>query len=200
MTTNSAARPARRSDRSRQAILTAALELLDEVGYHKLTIEAIAARAGAGKQTIYRWWPSKIAVVTDAFRHSLGGEPAVAPLPDTGDLRADMREVLHAIVAELHDPRYEMPARAMIAESQHDPELNAQITELMLRPALDASAARIRVAQRAGRLRDDVDAETVAELLYGPLHYRWLNRTGTLDREYADTVLSAVLDGLAVGD
>ena len=59
--------PTRRSNASRQAILDAAAELIAEVGFRRLTIEAIAVRAGAGKQTIYRWWPSKGAVVFDAL-------------------------------------------------------------------------------------------------------------------------------------
>ncbi|MCP2258834.1 transcriptional regulator, TetR family [Streptoalloteichus tenebrarius] len=71
--------PTRRSERSRQAILTAALDLVVEIGYRKMTIEAIAARAGVGKQTIYRWWPSKGAVVFDAILALSQG--------DTGDTR-----------------------------------------------------------------------------------------------------------------
>ena len=57
----------RRNEASRRAILAAAFELVQEVGYAKLSIEGIAARAGVGKQTIYRWWPSKGAVLFDAF-------------------------------------------------------------------------------------------------------------------------------------
>ena len=64
--------PTRRSERSRQAILTATADLLGEVGYSKLAVEAIAARAGVGKQTIYRWWPDKGAVVLDAYLALVG--------------------------------------------------------------------------------------------------------------------------------
>src|SRR5690606_13055468 len=78
----------RRSEASRRAILTAAFELAGEVGYAKLSIEGIAARAGVGKQTIYRWWPSKGAVLFDAIL-SLSEGPEGSALPDTGDLEAD---------------------------------------------------------------------------------------------------------------
>lgn len=108
----------RRSERSRRAILDAALALLGEAGYNKLTIEAIAARAGVGKQTIYRWWPSKAAVLLDASL-ALAGEPDAeggwAGLPDTGDLAADLKLVLRARVDEFNDERYEAPARALTA-------------------------------------------------------------------------------------
>src|SRR5215207_6871886 len=101
--------PARRNQRSRQAILSATADLLGEVGYTKLTVEAIAARAGVGKQTIYRWWPGKGAVILDALVETAGD----AALPDTGDLRADLTLVLRAIVAELADPALSATTRAL---------------------------------------------------------------------------------------
>lgn len=77
----------RRSERSRRAILDAALALVGEAGYARTTIEGIAARAGVGKQTIYRWWPSKAAVLLDAFLDLTGGtggrSPAGSPTPVT---------------------------------------------------------------------------------------------------------------------
>jgi AcrR family transcriptional regulator len=91
--------PARRSERSRRAILTAALDLVEESGYAKLSIEGIAARAGVGKQTIYRWWPSKGAVLLDALLAlSEDQEGEVLSLPDTGDLAADLKLVLRATI------------------------------------------------------------------------------------------------------
>ncbi|WP_234293539.1 TetR/AcrR family transcriptional regulator, partial [Nocardia jinanensis] len=83
----------RRSHRSRTAILTATTELIGEVPYAKLTVEAIAARAGVGKQTIYRWWPSKGAVVFEAMLESDTGPEGLA-LPDTGDIATDLRALL----------------------------------------------------------------------------------------------------------
>lgn len=73
--------PARRSEQSRQAILSAAFDLVAESGYARLTIEAIAARAGVGKQTIYRWWPSKGAVLVDAFLSRTSDEEGASRCP-----------------------------------------------------------------------------------------------------------------------
>ena len=78
----------RRNERARLAILDASLALVGELGYDNVSIEAIARRAGVGKQTIYRWWPSKGAVVLEAATHSL--DPVVK-FPDTGDVVADLR-------------------------------------------------------------------------------------------------------------
>src|SRR5215217_7174745 len=92
--------PARRNEHSRQAILTAAADLLGEVGYTRLAVEAIAARAGVGKQTIYRWWPDKGAVVLDAYLALVqAGEDLT--FPDSGDLEADLRLVLRSTVESM---------------------------------------------------------------------------------------------------
>src|SRR5687768_12726238 len=112
----------RRSERSHEAIVRATQELLVERGYRQLTIEAIAARAGVGKQTIYRWWPSKGAVVLEAFLVlSEGGPEQDMALPDTGDLKADLRVVMRATVAEFADPAFEKPIRALNTEIINDP-------------------------------------------------------------------------------
>ena len=187
--------PSRRSERSRQAILTAAVELVGEVGYARLTIEAIAARAGVGKQTIYRWWPSRGAVVLDAFVELSGsGQPAA--LPDTGDLEADLKTVLRATVKELTDPRFELPSRALTAESQADPALAQQFVEAVLRPHLMAIQERLRTAQRAGQVAKGVDLGVAVELLVGPLFHRWLLRTAPLTKAYADTVAELAVAAL----
>ncbi len=118
----------RRSERSRRAIYEAALSLVGEAGYARTTIEGIAARAGVGKQTIYRWWPSKAAVLLEAFidlgeqaAKAAGSGDGVYEFPDTGDLAADLRTVLRATVDELVDPRYEAPTRALTAAGRRRP-------------------------------------------------------------------------------
>jgi AcrR family transcriptional regulator len=187
--------PARRSERSREAILTAAVELVGELGYSRLTIEAIAARAGVGKQTIYRWWPSKGAVVLDAFI-ALSGADQDTSLPDTGDVEADLRRVLRATVAELGNPRFDLPSRALAAESQMDPALAKQFVDGVLRPHLEATKDRLRSAQRAGQVAKGVDLDVAVELLFGPLYHRWLLRTAPLTAAYADTVVDYALAAL----
>ncbi|WP_406318727.1 TetR/AcrR family transcriptional regulator [Streptosporangium sp. NBC_01639] len=187
---------ARRSEASRRAILTAAFDLVHEVGYAKLSIEGIAARAGVGKQTIYRWWPSKGTVLFDAFL-MLSDEPdGEAALPDTGDLEADLKTVLRATVAELNDPRYDEPLRALNTEIAHDPELAAAYVERLDGPMKELKKQRLRGAQRAGQLAKDLDLDVAVEMLWGPLLNRWLQRSGPLTPEYADTIVETALNGL----
>lgn len=191
--------PGRRSERSHQAILTAAVELVGEMGYARLTVEAIAARAGVGKQTIYRWWPSKGAVVLDAFV-ALSGADRDTALPDTGDLEADLKGVLRATVAELGEPRFDLPSRALTAESQMDPALAKQFVDEVLRPHLEATKARLRSAQKAGQVAKGIDLDVAVELLFGPLYHRWLLRTAPLSKAYADTVVDYALAALRPAD
>jgi AcrR family transcriptional regulator len=189
--------PTRRSERSHRAILTAAAELVHEVGYRRLTIEAIAARAGVGKQTIYRWWPSKGAVVLDSLLAERGEDPDDLALPDTGDVAADLRLVVRAIVAELADPTLSGTTRGLMIEMQEDAELADSVLEHLLGPQLAAIADRLRAAQHAGQLRADLDLDVAVEMLVGPLYHRWLLRTHPLTEAYADTVTDLALRALA---
>ncbi|GAA4588815.1 AcrR family transcriptional regulator [Actinoplanes octamycinicus] len=182
--------PARRNERSRRAILAAALELLAESGYADLTIEAIASRAGVGKPTIYRWWRGKGAIILDAVVETF---PDVVELPDTGDLRADLRAVIRATVAEFADPTLSATTRALTIETLADDDLAGQVRDRLLRPQLDAVRARLESARAAGRVRPDAPLEQVVELLFGPIYHRWLLRTGPLTEPYADALVDLVM-------
>jgi len=186
--------PARRNESSRRAILTAALELLTESGYPAVTIEAIAARAGVGKQTIYRWWRGKGAVILDALADDL---PDVIELPDTGDLRADLRAVLRATVAEFADPKLSATTRAITIETLADEELGNQVRDRLLRPQLTAVRTRLESARAAGQIRADAPLDQVVELLFGPLYHRWLLRNGPLTDTYADGIVDLTLAAVA---
>ncbi|MFH9263781.1 MULTISPECIES: TetR/AcrR family transcriptional regulator [unclassified Streptomyces] len=194
----------RRSDRSRRAIHEAALALVGEVGYQRTTIEGIAARAGVGKQTIYRWWPSKAAVLMEAFldlagraAEEAGSGGAEQGIPDTGDLVADLKLVLRATVDELNDPALEVPTRALTAEGIVDAKLGAEFVAKLLEPQLALYVTRLRAAQEAGHLRADADPRIALELLIGPLMHRWLLRTLPLTHAYADAIVDYAVGGLA---
>ncbi|MET8873130.1 TetR/AcrR family transcriptional regulator [Nocardia sp. NPDC004278] len=187
---------ARRSERARAAILAAATELIRELPYAKLSIEAIAARAGVGKQTIYRWWPSKGAVVFDAMLELYSGPDGLV-LPDTGDIRADLRELVRGAIAELTDPSFEAFLRAMYVEIQQDPELGAAYRERLLLPQRAAIAERLAAGVRAGQLRADLDPDIAIDLLLGPIQSRWTLGLPGLTEDYADAALDAALAHLA---
>ncbi|MFC4564442.1 TetR/AcrR family transcriptional regulator [Nocardiopsis mangrovi] len=187
----------RRSESSRRAILDATYGLVLEKGYAKLTIEAIAARAGVGKQTIYRWWPSKGAVMFDSFldvADDRSGEDVA--LPDTGDIAADLKAVLRATVDEYNDAAYSARLRALNAELLTDPKLSAELFERMLAPGLAAYLTRLEAARSAGEIAADADLETAIEVLLSPIHYRWQLGTGPLTHAFTDSIVDLVLTGL----
>ncbi len=183
----------RRSEKSRQAILTATRDLLSEVGYRKVSIEAIASRAGVGKQTIYRWWPSKGAVIFESFLDLSDNDGEGISLPDTGDIEADLKLVMRATVAEFADAEFEKPVRALNTEIINDPELATQYDRQLRRPVDDAKKARLRSAQAAGQVRADADLDLMLEMLYAPVYQRWLLRYGPLDDAYADALVEHTL-------
>ncbi|MGP4087184.1 TetR/AcrR family transcriptional regulator [Streptomyces sp. KR55] len=203
MAKKSAPDAARRSEKSRRAIYAAALELVGEVGYAKTTVEGIAARAGVGKQTIYRWWSSKADVLLEAFldlaeqtAQDAGQEP-YATIPDTGDLAADLKAVLRATVDELLDPRFEVPSRALAAEGLVNEQLGRELVAKLLEPSLQLYVQRLRSAQKAGDVRPEVDPRIALELFVSPLAQRWLQHTGPISYEYTDTLVDYALYGLA---
>ncbi|GAA3305642.1 TetR/AcrR family transcriptional regulator [Streptomyces cinereospinus] len=198
----------RRSEKSRRAIYAAALALVGEVGYARTTIEGVAARAGVGKQTIYRWWSSKADVLMEAFL-DLGAQAAEQAagqdarpgaeyaVPDTGDLAADLKSVLRATVDELLDPQFEVPARALAAEGVVNEQLGREFVTKLLEPQLQLYVQRLRSAQDAGHVRADVDPRIALELFVSPLAQRWLQRTAPITHAYADTLVDYALHGIA---
>ncbi|CAL9313961.1 TetR/AcrR family transcriptional regulator [Streptomyces sp. SudanB182_2057] len=202
----------RRSEKSRRAIYAAALTLVAEVGYPKTTVEGIAARAGVGKQTIYRWWSSKADVLLEAFLdlaeqtareagHDTAGDETAgdetAGIPDTGDLAADLKAVLRATVDELLDPRFDAPARALTAEGVVNEQLGRVFVSRLLEPQLQLYVARLCSAQDAGQVRREVDPRIALELFVSPLAQRWLQHTGPITYDYTDTLVDYALFGLA---
>jgi len=198
----------RRSEKSRRAIYDAALALVSEVGYPKTTIEGIAARAGVGKQTIYRWWSSKADVLLEAYMDlsAQAAEAAAGPeavgaqayeIPDTGDLEADLKLVLRATVDELLDPAFEVPTRALAAEGVVNEQVGREFVGKLLEPQLQLYVKRLRAAQEQGAVRADVDPRIALELFVSPLAQRWLQYTGPITHEYTDKLVEYALYGLA---
>jgi AcrR family transcriptional regulator len=187
-------RPERRSEEAATAVIQAAMDLCQEVGYRKLSIEGIAARAGVGKNTIYRWWPSKAAVLLDGL---LSNWKMDASFPDTGDFVADIKTQMAAASRILGDPDVFPHYRALIGEAQHDPEIHRALWDSFISHLAGAAAERIRTAQRAGQIRSDADPDLVTELLYGAAYYRRLLTPRIADTEHVNAIVDLALSGLA---
>ena len=179
-------RPGRkRSEQSRLAILTAAYELVGEIGYARLTIEGIAARAGTGKQTIYRWWPSKADVVLDALATKADLH---IPIPDEGSYAADLQAFLLASFALGGQATLIGILRALMAEAQIDPEFWQRFRDGFLQRRRDALGVITGRAQARGDLPPGLSPGTVADIVFGVIWYRVL-----ATRELPDTGLASEL-------
>ncbi|MBJ7451256.1 MAG: TetR/AcrR family transcriptional regulator [Blastococcus sp.] len=185
--------PSRRSERSWQAILEAALHLIGESGYEQVSIEAIAKRAGVGKQTIYRWWPSKGAVVLEALQDRLA---TVVDFPDTGDIVEDLRTQMTGVVQLLGSVEAGRVYQGLLAAAQSDPALSRAHLEQVIEPATVAGHQRITRAQERGEIRADADGQALIDMLYGAIYYRLLLHTRPLEPEQIDAALDIAFRGL----
>ncbi len=185
--------PARRNERSRRAILAATIALIGELGYEHVSIEAIAKRAGVGKQTIYRWWPSKGAVVLEALDDSLA---PVVDFPDTGDIVEDLRTQMHGVTQSLGSTEVGRVYQGLIAAAQSDPALSRAHLEQVIEPAAVACRERLARAQERGEMRADADRQALIDLLYGAIYYRLLLHTRPLEPEQIDAALDIAFEGL----
>ncbi|NDZ78410.1 TetR/AcrR family transcriptional regulator [Streptomyces sp. SID10853] len=185
--------PARRSEKSQQAILAAALVLCIERGYARVTIEAIAARAGVSKKTIYRWWPSKGALVLEALDDAV---IKTRPFPDTGDLAADLHSQMSGVVRLLAHPPLGPAYAGILTEIQYDDDLARTVQEQFIDPRVRGATGRLRSAQEQGELPEDADLHLGVELLYGPLYYRHSLRRPPHDAEEITRLIAHVLRAL----
>jgi AcrR family transcriptional regulator len=186
-------RPGRPRDESaRQRILDAALELLQEESFVQVTVEAIAARAGVGKATVYRWWPNKAAVMIEAFREAVSPE---VPFPDSGCLEDDIRLQMEKFTRMLTGPRGRVLA-GFIAAAQSDPDVAAALSAYWIQPRRAEAKDVLRGKRRWKESLTGMDPELVLDILYAPLYYRVL--TGLpLTPEYTQSLVDLVMKVLA---
>ncbi|MFI6444408.1 TetR/AcrR family transcriptional regulator [Kitasatospora sp. NPDC050543] len=172
-------------------ILQATVELLGESGYGALSIEAVAARAGVTRPTVYRRWPDKAHLVVDALAQTV----PVAPAPDSGDLRADLHDLARGLVDRLIRTGLARIILAVHADSFGHQDLAVPLRNLYLRPRLETITDVIARAVDRGDLPPHTSPATARDLLAGPIFYRWLvsgDLTDTDVEELADTTWRAL--------
>jgi AcrR family transcriptional regulator len=181
-----------RSEESRQSILRSTLKLLkQEGGFAELSIEAIAADAGVGKTTVYRWWPTKAALVADAFSASAEQELL---FPDTGNVCSDMSLQMRRLIRVFRSERGKIVA-ALLAGGQSDPELIEAFRERFLFPRRRQAYKTLQRGIDRGELPKDSDLDLLLDSLYGPIYMRFLIRHAKLDEGFADELCGLVLEG-----
>jgi AcrR family transcriptional regulator len=185
-----------RSPEADRAILVATVELLAERGLGAMSIEEIAARAGVGKATIYRRWPSKGLLALDAFVASFAAQQ---PLPDTGTLRGDLTAALRAWVRAVTVTPMGSVLAGLIGEAQNDPSLRAAWRDRVLEPLRRRHRIMLDRAVARGEISASVDQEVVLDLFFGAAQHRLLLGHLPLDDTFVVDVVDVILDGILAG-
>jgi AcrR family transcriptional regulator len=179
-----------RDEEARKRILDSAAQLLESRCFDEITVEAIAEQSGAGKATVYRWWPNKAAVLIEAFRERISRE---MPFPDTGEFRQDVRQQMQNFTEIIYWGRRGKVFRSFIAGAQADPEIAEAFRELWIRPRRAEARKLFERYIAEGVARADLDPDLAVEMVYSPLYYRLLTGWGEITGEYLDRLLDTLL-------
>jgi AcrR family transcriptional regulator len=154
----------------------------------------VAARAGVGKTTIYRRWPSKGLLALDAFVASFREEQAQ---PDTGTLRGDMLAALHAWVRAVTQTPMGSMLTGLIAEAQHHPELRGAWRDRVLDPLREQHRVMLDRAIARGEIHPSVNREVVLDLFFGAAEHRLLLGHLPMTEDFIGEVVDVILSGVA---
>jgi AcrR family transcriptional regulator len=183
--------PHRRDENARLAVLHAADDLLVERGFSGVTIEGIAARAGVAKQTIYRWWTSKVDILLDTLIDDAARQ---LPVPQTGSALEGTRRYLRTLARFLTKEPAGKVLLALIGEAQHDPEMAQTFGHRYLEPRRRSERELLRRGIAAGEFSAELDVDAVLDALCGPIFYRALIGA-PIPRAFIDGLIADTLPG-----
>lgn len=183
----------RKQDATRDAaILSATIDILVEVGFEKMTVDMVAARARAGKGAVYRRWPSKTEMVLDAIARMKRDMIDLDHLPDTGTLRGDMLALFEAGSADRGE-RFMQAIAGLAALLAHQPDVAEAGHEAMIEPWAEANRVLIGRAVSRGEAKPSADVEALAQVIPSMGGYRSLIQRRPFDRAFLVGLLDTVL-------
>lgn len=173
-------RGAPRSEKSRLAILEATAALFQERGYANLTIEGVAAQAGVGKQTIYRWWPTKSDLIAECL---LEGRlfPERLSIPNTGDLRHDVTDWVSQIYELIRNPAGRGLVTSLVAAATANEQIGQRLRETL--GGHESVVARLSAGVDAGQLSPAKPVAELAEALVGALLLKAMGHDDTAHQD-----------------
>ncbi len=177
-----------RSEKARKAVIRSTLALLKRTGFHELSVEAVAAHAGVGKATVYRWWPNKAELVIDAFVSAVEKE---LRFPSAGPVLQSIHVQMRRWAVIFRSPLGQIVA-TVIGAGQSEPEILEAFRSHWVEPRRVEARRLLKQAIKHGEIRSDLDPDTVLDLLYGPLYIRLLLKHAPLDEEFVDIIFEAV--------
>ncbi|MEC5344950.1 TetR/AcrR family transcriptional regulator [Brenneria populi] len=186
----------KRSNKSHSAIIKATQELLYEVGFDKLSIERVAAKAGVGKSTIYRWWESKASLAIEAFLEYL---TPIIEFPETGSAADDLLNQINK-VAEAYREKPGKIIREIIALGQFDESTISYFVTGYLEPRRTAAKIVLKRGVSNNEFNNDIDIDIVVDSLYGPIFHRMLTRHAAIDEAFVDSHVKLILRAIKPDD
>jgi AcrR family transcriptional regulator len=181
-----------RSEEARAAVLAAAGALLEEGGFPSVTIEAVSARSGVGKPTIYKYWPNRLAVAIDALAARMASE---VPSADLGDTRSDLTEQVRRVAAFYASPAGTVLTQ-LLGATATDPAAAQQLRDRFLAGRWAQTEVMWQRAVARGEARADITPDVAIDVLFSPIIYRLLVRHAPIDPQAAAAIADAVLGGL----
>jgi AcrR family transcriptional regulator len=174
------------------AILDATRKLIAEGGYQAATIEAISARSGVAKTTIYRWWPNRAVLAIDVLVELSN---IAAPLPAGRDALKALRTELRRVARAAND----LPGQllvSLLSEAQNDLVTRAALEEKLFMPRRQATARIIEQAQAQGTIKRQIPAMCAGDMLFGPLFYRKFIRHVPATEQFVNELWEYAMVGL----
>ncbi|MGC0415762.1 TetR/AcrR family transcriptional regulator [Embleya sp. AB8] len=175
------------------AIRGAVFEELASVGYGRMSIEAVARRAGVGKTAVYRRWPAKLDMVVDLI---LAVAVQDLPAPDTGSLRGDLRLLLTEAARALRHPLAAQIIPDLLAEAARNPEITGKLDSVLHGTQRRIGTAVLRAATERGELPPNLDVELALDLIVGPLYWRLAVTRAPLTDNHLDRLTAATTAAL----
>ncbi len=175
--------------KSRQAVLTAAAQLLDERGFHGFTVDEVARRSGVSKSTIYKHWTSGFDIAVNAYGDSVTD---AVPVTATGDVIHDLTSQLRRLAEFYASPRGRVVAQ-LLAAGTSQADGSALLREKFFAKRRDATHALIEHGQASGQLRPDLDPQLVIDMLFGPIVFRLFNGVEPLNADMATALADMAL-------
>lgn len=182
-----------RSERARAAVLDAAAVLLTESGIDAVTMEAIAAKAGVSKTTLYKWWPTRAHVMLESLFSRTRETTAVA---EDSTLAEVLVQQIHALVRVFRDTEAGPLFADIVAAAQSDPDIRLALDDRWLRPRRAIGEGLLRAAVRRGELDAGADVVVAIDQLFAPVYHRLLMGHEPLADTLAPVLVRQVLDGL----
>lgn len=190
-TQNRRGRPPREAAEAHAAILDAVYELLKEKSARDLTMEEVARRAKVGKPTLYKWWPTKAALVLAMFHERIANQ---APLPEFSSVEESLRFKTRRLIHEFNG-LFGKVMTELIAEGQSEPAILRDLYEEHMRPRRRATMADIERAKAEGEFPADMDTDLIIDGIFGAIYFRLLMGQQRLTEAYGDALIDQALHG-----